>query len=235
MQLITFLLNMVAILTLLTGVAVLFGINKKSRVRGIWFFLAAVGAAIWSAAIAIFLTLPEELADIGQWLVISSIFGVTFTNVALVGYTGWASRVGRTLTVSFVLLEAVLMGMLIADHGLLFSEINYGVECNQLVMVNGWYLYLLMGFSGVVLATYLQLLTNHIKRQKDPNAKKGFRIFQVGLLIGGAFALVFNLILATPKPELVWIGPMEAGITIILSEPTGLALVPRSMHLNIWM
>ncbi|MBR3180159.1 hypothetical protein IKF57_01330 [Candidatus Saccharibacteria bacterium] len=215
-QLITFLLNAVAVLTFITGLAVLLGGNKKSRTSGFWFFLATVGAAFWAASIAMFLTLPEDMAVISEALIIGSVFGVTFTNVALVGYTGWSSRIGRIFTVSFLLLEAVFMGMMIREPGLFYSGITYGVDYNQLFIVNGWYLYLLMGFCGVVLTTYLVFLTSFIKRQRNPNTKIGYRIFQVGLLVGGVFALVFDLILATARPELIWIGPMEVGITVLL-------------------
>ena len=216
MQIITFLLNAVAVLTFITGVAVLFGSNKKARMRGFWFFLAALGASFWAASIAIFLTLPERLASISQILVLGSLFGVTFTNVALVGYAGWQNRTGRAFTILFLLIEAAFMGAAIANPGLFYSGITYGTEYNQLHIVNDWYLYSMIGFCGIVLTVYLKFLTDMIKRQKNVGMRTGYRIFQVGLLIGGVLALVFDLILATPNPDLIWIGPMEVGITVLL-------------------
>lgn len=216
MQLITFLLNFVAVLTFITGLAVLFGVDKKAQVRGFWFFLATIGASFWAASIAAFLTLPEELSGGSQMLVLGSLFGVTFTNVALVGYAGWNSRIGKIFTVIFLLMEAGFMGAAIARPELFYSGITYGVEYNQLHIVNGWYLYALIGFSGIVLTVYLKFFTDFIKRQKSAGMRTGYRIFQIGLLIGGVLALVFDLILASSKPELIWIGPMEVGVTVML-------------------
>ena len=61
MFLITILLYAVAALTILTGISVLCGTTKQSRLKGAWFALAALGTAVWSAAIALFLSLPTLL------------------------------------------------------------------------------------------------------------------------------------------------------------------------------
>ena len=45
--------------------------------------------------------------------------------------------------------------------------------------------------------------------------KKGLQVFYIGVSIGGILALVFNLILITSQPQLVWIGPIATLISIM--------------------
>ena len=111
MQLITTLLYAVAALTLLTGFSILLGATKQARAGAVWFFIATVGAAVWSAAIAAFLTLPEEHGTLAPLLVIGIISGITLTDVAMLGYTSWSSKVGKVLTLVFAALGVAVIAL----------------------------------------------------------------------------------------------------------------------------
>lgn len=216
MQLITALLVVVAILTILTGVAILCGSTRQSRTHAVWFFLSTFGAAIWSVAIAIFCVLPQEYADMAPMIVTCIIAGITLTDVALLGYTCWNEGAkGKATTLGFLIFGAALVGLLAASPELFYSEITFSASFNQLHVVHGWYFYVIIAFFTVISLVYSAMLTQTIKRARSHGVKTGLKIFQVGLSIGGILALVFDLILITAAPNLVWIGPMATSVSII--------------------
>lgn len=215
MQLITILLTAVAILTFLTGLAVLCGVTKRSRLQGVWFFFSTLGAAIWSIAIAVFLTLPESSSNIAPNLVIGIISGITLTDVALLGYTSWSTNSGKVLTTIFGIGGLIISCLLATNPSLFYNNITFGTDFNQLHVVHGWYFYLLIIYFFTISITYSNALNHSIKRLKNRGAKNGLKIFRTGLSLGGILALIFDLILITSNPGLVWIGPMAVSISIV--------------------
>ena len=216
MQLITTLLIAIAALTILTGVSILFGTTKQSRAQGAWFFIAALGAAVWSAAIAIFLTMPESSANLVQPLVVSIITGIALTDVAMLGYTSWPSgKSGKALTALFGLVGITIIIALALHPELFYSHVTFGYDHNTIHTTNTWYFYVLIAFFTLISLVYSGFLTKTIKRIKNRGAKNGLRIFQLGLSVGGILALVFDLLLLTSHSHLAWIGPMAVSISII--------------------
>lgn len=215
MQLITILLNAVAILTFLTGLAVLCGVTKRSRTQGIWFFFSTLGAAIWSVAIAVFLTLPESSANLAPTLVIGIIAGITLTDVAILGYTSWSSNSGKVTTTLFGIGGLAITCLLATNPSLFYDNITFGPDFNQLHVVHGWYFYLLIVYFFTISLTYSAALSRSIKRLKSPGVKNGLKIFRAALSIDGILALIFDLILITSNPDLVWIGPMAVSVSIV--------------------
>ena len=216
MQLITILLTAVAVLTILTGIAVLCGTTKRSRIQGFWFFLSTIGAALWSLAIAAFFTLPEKSLNLVPGLVVGIISGITLADVALLGYTSWANgKAGKILTLAFGLVGAGIVGLLIANPSLFYLNVTFGTEYNQLHVVHGWYFYLLIAYFTIISVVYSDALGRATKRLKSRGARNGLTIFRAGLSIGGILALIFDLLLITSCPGLVWIGPMAVSISII--------------------
>ena len=119
MFLITILLYAVAALTILTGVSVLCGTTKQSKLKGVWFALAALGTAVWSAAIALFLSLPESSASFAPTVVVGIIAGITLTDVALLGYASWENgRSGKLLT-AVAALGGIFVVVALALHDLI--------------------------------------------------------------------------------------------------------------------
>ena len=216
MQLITILLIAVAALTILTGLAILFGTTKQSRGSGIWFFIATLGAATWAVAISAFLSVPESAANILPLIVVGIIAGITLTDVALLGYTSWTTGTGgKLLTVIFGVLGAVIIGVVVIRPELFYSGFTFGKVYNGIELVHTWYFYALIGFFTAISLVYSNFLTKEIKRIKNKGAKTGLRVFQAGLSVGGILALVFDLILLSSHPQFAWIGPMAVSVSII--------------------
>jgi len=216
MKLITVLLIAVAALAVLTGFSILCGTTKQSRTSGLWFFIATVGAAVWSIAIAIFLTLPASSSDSAPALVISVISGITLTDVALLGYTSWSSgRNGKIIVGIFAVFGAALCVLLAKQSELFYSHFTFGQEFNTIHTTRTWYFYALIAFFTLISLVYSGFLSKTIKRIKNHGAKNGLRIFQTGLSVGGILALIFDLLLLTSQPHFAWVGPMAVSISII--------------------
>ncbi|MBQ3431125.1 hypothetical protein IJG20_03460 [Candidatus Saccharibacteria bacterium] len=216
MQLIIILLNAVALLTILTGASIMFGAAKQSRTNAVWFFFATLGAAVWSAAIASFLKLPESSANLAPFIVSGIIAGITLTDISLLGYLGWASeKNGKLATIFFIVFGAVIIALLVHNPALFYSGVTFGNDFNTIHTTGGWYFVVLIIYFTAISLVYSSFLTNTIKRIKNRGAKNGLRIFQIGLSVGGILALIFDLIFLSKLPNLAWIGPMAVSISII--------------------
>lgn len=217
MLLITILLYAVATLTILTGISVLCGTTKQSKAKGVWFFLATVGTAVWSAAIAFFLSLPASNATIAPFVVIGIIAGITLTDIALLGYANWENgRAGKFITLFSALGGVALVGILAFRPELFYNNITFGDELNTIHTVKSWYFYAIIAYFTIVSVIYTNSITKGAKHIKSRGAKLGLKIFQAGLSLGGILALIFDLLLLTSRPDLVWIGPMAVSVTITI-------------------
>ncbi len=215
MFLITILLYAVAALTILTGLSVLCGTTKQSRLKGVWFALATLGTAVWSAAIALFLSLPESSSNLAPLVVVGIIAGITVTDIALLGYASWENgRSGKLLTLVAALGGAFVVGALALHPELFYNNITFGDGLNTIHTVRTWYFYFIIGYFTLVSVVYTNNITKSAKHIKGRGAKLGLKIFQAGLSLGGILALVFDLLLLTSHPSLVWIGPMAVSVTI---------------------
>ncbi len=216
MQLITTLLYAVAALTFFTGLSILFGATKQARVNAVWFFVATIGAAVWSAAIAAFLTLPEARADYMPFVVTGILAGITLTDVAMLGYTSWnTGNTGKLMTCVFAILG---LGIVVADAlhpELFYTGVAFGVDYNTIQTVHTWYFYVLIAYFFAISMVYSSYLASVIKHTKNKGAKNGLTIFRAGLAVGGILALVFDLLLLSSRPNLAWIGPMAVSISVI--------------------
>lgn len=215
MQLIVILLYVVSVLTILTGLSVMCGTNRQSRLNTSWFFVATIGTAIWASSIATFLALPENANDFASFLVIGIIFGITLNDIALLGYLGWNQKLGKILTVVFSIFGAGLIGVLIKDHTVFYTSFVLGGEWNQMITVQGWYFVALIVYFTLMAFGYTSFLSATIKKTKNKRAKLGQKAFYVGLLISGISALVFDLILLEKAPNLIWIGPMAVSAALL--------------------
>lgn len=215
MQLIVILLYVVAALTILTGLSVFFGTNRQSRLNTTWFFVATLGTAIWAASIANFLSLPSGADDFAAFLVVGIIIGITVNDIALLGYLGWNTKIGKVLTALFFVLGAVLVSILIYDHTVFYTAFELGGEWNRMFTVQGWYFVALIVYYTLMAFCYTSFLSASIKKTKNKMVKLGQRVFYVGLVISGLSALFFDLILLEKAPHLIWIGPMAISAALL--------------------
>ncbi len=215
MQLIVILLYVVSVLTVLTGLSVILGTNRQSRLNTSWFFCATIGTAIWSSSIATFLALPENAHDFAAFLVVGIITGITLNDISLLGYLGWNQKIGKILTVIFSVLGAGLIGVLIYDHTVFYTSFVLGGEWNQMITVQGWYFVALIVYFTLMAFGYTSFLSATIKKTKNKRVKLGQKAFYVGLLISGISALIFDLILLEKAPNLIWIGPMAVSAALL--------------------
>ena len=217
MFLITILLYAVAALTILTGISVLCGTTKQSKTKGVWFALAAMGTSVWSAAIAFFMSLPEANATLAPAVVVGIIAGITLTDIALLGYACWENaRTGKIITLASALGGITLIVILALHPELFYNDITFGEELNTIRTVRTWYFYVIIAYFTVVSLIYTNSITKGAKHIKSHGAKLGLKIFQAGLSLGGILALVFDLLLLSSHPHLVWIGPMAVSVTITI-------------------
>ncbi|MBQ3275414.1 hypothetical protein IJH46_03285 [Candidatus Saccharibacteria bacterium] len=217
MFLITILLYAVAALTILTGISVLCGTTKQSKTKGVWFALAAMGTSVWSAAIAFFMSLPEANATLAPAVVVGIIAGITLTDIALLGYACWENaRTGKIITLASALGGITLIVILALHPELFYNDITFGEELNTIHTVRTWYFYVIIAYFTVVSLIYTNSITKGTKHIKSHGAKLGLKIFQAGLSLGGILALVFDLLLLSSHPHLVWIGPMAVSVTITI-------------------
>ncbi len=216
MNLITILLIATAFLTLLTGLSILCGATKTSRSQAVWFFIATLGSAIWSGAIAAFLSLTNANLETIHFIVVSIIFGITLTDVALLGYTCWATeKHGKIITIIFGVIGSVFPILLAINPSFFYSDVTFGQEYNIIHTVKGVYFFSMLVYFTAIFTAYSNFITKYAKRLKNKNAKTGLKIFKTGLGISGILALVFDLILLDIKPQFSWIGPMAISISII--------------------
>ena len=116
----------VSVLTVLSAFALLFGSSKSEKGRSLWFFIAAIGEAIWGLSISIFLSLgqgsdPNATAP----LLVKGIYaGAVVMDVALLGYISWKYKLGKIVTALFAIAGIAILAVFFYDPSVLYSSIN---------------------------------------------------------------------------------------------------------------
>lgn len=215
MQLIRILLVAVSAAVLLSGASVICGSSKQDRARAIRFFVATLGAAVWTLAITVFMSLPPEAGAVAPAVVIGIIGGITLCDVSLLAYLGWEHKSGKVATVLFALVGVVLVGILALHPEVFYTDITLDHEFNRITITKGWYYVALIVYFFLISITFSSYLQRRIKSVKNPGLKTGLKVFYVGLSVGGILALIFNLVLLSAQPQLTWIGPMATSISIL--------------------
>ena len=215
MQLIRALLVMAVIIVVLSGISIFFGSRKQEKKGSIYFLLAALGAGLWSIAIATSLDMPHASPEIVHVVVTCIIAGVTLCDVGLLAFLGWKYKGGKSLTFVFALFGALLVALLAYDPTLFYSSYNLDQNYIQIFVNYSWYYFALIGYFFLISITFSTFLMKRIKETTNSSLKTGLKVFYAGLSIGGILALVFDLILITSLPNLTWIGPMATIISIM--------------------
>ena len=215
MQLIRTLLIAATIVVILSGISIFFGSSRKEKKTSIYFLLATIGASAWTIAISVFLNSSKTSPDFIRVIVACIIGGITLCDVGLLAFLGWNYKGGKAVTFFFTLIGALLTALVAYDPSLFYSSVDLSKEYGQLFVNHNWYYFTLIAYFFLISIAFSGYLMRRIKETTNPGLKTGLKVFYVGLSTGGILALVFDLILITSVPNLIWIGPMATIISIM--------------------
>lgn len=216
MSLVSILLFAVSALAVLSGVSALLGASKADRVRLGWFFTAAIFAALWTIAIAVFLSLPVEAENVAPVMIIGIYLCSALMMVALLGFASWNTVPGKILTVAAALSVAITATLVVSDSKLLFDGFVLSNRGNSVNLVNGpiyWlYIFFFLLNSGLAWLFILR----HSKKARSKRVRQGDMVLLVGLIFTGIAAFTSDLFLPLfVRYDLIWIGPFTLSITLV--------------------
>lgn len=215
MQLIRALLIAAIVVVVLSGISIFFGSRKQEKKSSIYFLVATLGAALWTIAIAIALKMPGASPEFVHTTITCIIAGVTLCDVGLLAFLSWRYKGGKPLTFIFTLFGALLVALLAYDSSLFYSSYDLSQEYVRIFINYSWYYFALIAYFFLISITFSSFLLKRIKETTNSSLKTGLKVFYVGLSIGGILALIFDLVLITSLPNLIWIGPMATIISIM--------------------
>ncbi len=215
MQLIRALLIAAATVVILSGFSVFFGSRNQEKSSAKRFLIAALGAALWTIAITIFLQMPDASSNFVHFIITCVIAGVTICDIGLLAFLSYGYRGGRLLTILFTIGGTLLVGLLAYDSSLFYSGYDLNGSYTRIFVDHNWHFFTLIAYFFLISITFSSYLMRRIEETKNPKLKTGLKVFLIGLSIGGILALIFNLILLTSVPSLVWIGPLATVISIV--------------------
>ena len=215
MQLIQILLIAISIVVLLSGISIFFGSPRSEKASGLRFMLATLGAAIWAIAITVFISTKNIDNNFIHGIVVAIIGGITLCDVGLLAYLGWQRKFGKFATILFAAIGFTLVVLLTYDHSLFYSSVGFDQGYVRLYINKSWYYFALIAYFVLISIVFSTFLQQRIKATTNKGLKTGLKVFYVGLTIGGILALIFDLILITSHPHLVWIGPMATAISVL--------------------
>ncbi|MBQ3325592.1 hypothetical protein IJG79_00355 [Candidatus Saccharibacteria bacterium] len=219
MQLLIMLLIAVSILTLLSGISVLFGARKGERFQAILFFLVTLFAFGWALAIGIFLSLPESTTpETAQLSAFSMYIPVLFMPLGLACYPIYRYKLGKVIIFLCLVACISLLIFMLIDPNLLYSSITISENTGNAVhLQHNLYNYLYMGYFIITCLIYMIGLWYNARHTKSPNLKKAYNIVLIGFTTTGIIALIFNAILPfLGKYDTVWAGPLAMSFAWVL-------------------
>jgi len=218
MQLASIMGVVVAILVLLAGVTVIFGSKSNSRVLSVLFFVATMGAFLWTCGIIVFMNLPEDAMSIAPSIVTVVYLPAIVMTLAILGYivcfTGFG--VGRIILAIFSVIGLALFVTIIASPHLLYNGIILNEESGNAVGIKlGWfYTTYTLFFVLASLSNYAFLLAKIFKKP-SVSEKNVCILLLVGLGISGLASLFFDVLLPTARYDLIWVGPLSISVVIL--------------------
>lgn len=216
MSLTSILLFATSVLAVLSGFSVLVGASKVDRKRMVWFFVAAMMAALWSVAIALFLALPVGSESSAPVLIMLIYIASAIMMVALLGFAAWEHLVGKVLTIAAALAVVISSAIVLKDTSILFVGFTLSNQGNTVQLVNGvmYWLYTFFFVLNSVLAWFFIL--QHSRRTRIKRVRQGDYVLLVGLMITGALSMISDLLLPLfVRYDLIWIGPLALSITLV--------------------
>lgn len=208
----------VAILTILAGLALVFGSSKSEKAHSLWFLLAAVGEVVWAVSIVVFLSLGDGTTStaLAPWMVKGIYIGALLMDAALLAYISWRYKIGKIFSVLFMIIGLALVVLLCYDPSILYSQILLEPTGNSIAidMGKGFYIAYAVYFCTLnfVLCLFMIYRIRHTANKKS---RKGFLFFLIGLMATGLLSGVFDLLLPPFRYDLIWVGPLTIGLTIL--------------------
>ena len=221
MNLINILVIAISILTILSALALVFGSAKAERGRSLWFLAAAIGEVMWGVGIAIALSLPPT--DTGYavmpWALKFLYVGALIMDSTILGYVSWKYKTGKIVTMLFLVAAAALSIVFLHKPSVLYTDFTLSYSGNSLDYLmpaeGGWFFAAYIAFFCTVVPAFCMALIYQIRHAKNKDAKKGYGFFLIGLAVAGFVSLIFDLILAPERYDLIWIGPLLIGLTMM--------------------
>lgn len=218
MQLTTLLLIIVAILTALSGVAVISGAHKGDRAQAFLFFFTTMAALAWAVGVGIFLSLPVDAnSDFVRGVIATYYVGAPVMCWGLMAYACNKYRLGRVMMVILGVICAIFVGMILTNPEVLYSSFELSETNGNIVYVNQGAFYILYGaYHFLAVGLYMLGLFYTIKIAKSAAVKRANSMVLIGFTVTGILALVFNFILPYFRQySTVWVGILAMSIAWI--------------------
>jgi len=218
MQLTTLLLVIVAILTALSGVAVISGAHKGDRLQAFLFFLTTMAALTWAVGIGIFLSLPEDAGPEWANAAINMIYiGAPVMCWGLMAYTCHKYLLGKIGIVVLGVACVVFASLIVVNPGLLYSSYDLNAVTGNIVHVRQDAFYILYGvYHFIAVGLYMVGLGFAAYSARAASVRKAHLMVLVGFSITGVLALVFDFILPYfGKYDTIWVGVFAMSIAWI--------------------
>lgn len=217
MQLITILLYVVATLAILSGLAVFLGARKDDKAHGLHWLIATIGASLWTAGIATFISLKPEYEAIAPVVILWGIYiAPLLMDIGMMCFLLWKSTFGKIISVLFAVVSIALAALMIYNPSLLYSSYEISPKGNSVFLTGKWFS---LTYAGVIITgttiMLIALLCQTVKA-RSKNIRSGNLFFLVALSIAGVLSLVFDIIMPLlGRYDVIWPGPLGMATTVI--------------------
>ena len=218
MQLTTLLLIIVAILTVLSGIAVISGAHKGDRLQAFLFFLTTMAALVWAVGIGIFLSLPVDASpEIAHVAINMTYIGAPVMCWGLMAYTCHKYTAGKIGMVILGALCVVFASIIIANPDALYSSYELNNITGNIVHVRQDAFYILYGvYHFIAVGLYMIGLGYAAYSAKSARVRRANLMVLIGFTITGILALIFDFILPYfGKYDTIWVGVFAMSIAWI--------------------
>ena len=218
MQLTTLLLVIVAILTALSGIAVLSGAHKGDRLQAFLFFFTTMAALVWAVGIGIFLSIPDDASPAVAHAAINMIYvGAPVMCWGLMAYTCHKYLPGKIGMAILAVACMVFATLIILQPGLLYNGYDLNEVTGNIVHVRQNAFYILYGvYHFIAVGLYMVGLWYAAHSAKLERVKKANLMVLAGFTITGVLALIFDFILPYfGKYDTIWVGILAMSIAWI--------------------
>ena len=216
MQLVYILMVAVAILSVLSGIAILFGSAKGKRGQAAAYFVACLAGAGWLISMVVFLTTPVG-QDARALAALDVMYVSAATDViALLMFVGWKRQAVIFGSIALAIAAAVLLTLIITNPTDYFGTIALSRTTNNTVIfAKTWMPYAYAALVSVASLGFLVAGWYEIQHAPNKRVKSGAKTLFYGLIIAGALAGTFDVVLPLlGNYSLIWIGPISTSLVI---------------------
>ena len=216
MQLVYILMVAVAILSVLSGVAVLCGSAKGKRGQAAAYLVACLAGAGWLISMVVFLTTPVGESERALIALNGMYISAATDVIALLLFVGWKRQIVTAGAIVLAICAAILLTLIITNPLNYYGQIELSRTGNNTVtFAKTW---MPMAYAGLVSLASIGFIFAgwyEIKHAPNKRAKSGAKVLFYGLILAGAIAGTFDVILPLlGNYNLVWIGPISTSLVI---------------------